>query len=45
MKSDLHELGVVCVECSHPDNVGWQRKVYHPAYRGCVLHPEKEVES
>lgn len=34
---ELHKLGVLCVECSHPDNVESQRKLYHPADRGCVL--------
>lgn len=45
IESDLHEPGVLCVECSHPDNVEVQRRIFHPAYRGCTLRPEKEVES
>lgn len=44
VKPDLHEPGVLCVECTHPENVEYQRRIYHPAYRGCVLRTEKEVE-
>lgn len=37
MVNDLHGLGVLCVECSHPDNVESQQRIYHPVKRGCVL--------
>lgn len=43
-ESELHEPGVVCVDCSHPDNVEWQKQVFHPAYRKCVLRMEQKVE-
>lgn len=38
---DLTKRGVLCVQCSHKGNVEVQRHVYHPAYRGCVLAPER----
>jgi hypothetical protein len=41
----LSEPGVVCIQCSHSDNIPYQKSVCHPAYRGCVLQPEtKESE-
>ena len=29
----LAEPGVECIACSHPDNVDWQRSIFHPANR------------